>query len=81
MAEFLREKKVRRFGLGQTRDKDEATRKILLIWKATSGQKLRWRDLVKEDIARNQMTTEMTEYRKYCHAEIRASTLSVEAEG
>ena len=27
--------------------------------------KLRWRDLVKEDMARNQMTTEMAEDRKH----------------
>ena len=42
-------------------------------------QKLRWRDLVKDDMARNQMTTEMAEDR--WHVMIRAGTLrSVEAE-
>ena len=49
------------------RDKDEATRKIFhntVDGKRNRGKpKLRWRDLVKEDMARNQMTTEMAEYR------------------
>ena len=43
--------------------------------------KLRWRDLVKEDMARNQMTTEMAEDRKHRHVMIQAGTLrSVEAD-
>ena len=46
-------------------DKDEATRKILQMTvdgKRNRGRpKLRWRDLVKEDMARNQMTTVMAE--------------------
>ncbi len=42
--------------------------------------KVRWRDLVKEDMARNQMTTEMAEERKHWHVMIQAGTLrSVEA--
>ena len=44
-------------------------------------QKLRWRDLVKEGMARNQMTTEMAEDRKHWPVMIQAGTLrSVEAE-
>ena len=43
--------------------------------------KLRWRDMVKEDMTRNQMITEMAEYRKHWHVMIQAGTLrSVEAE-
>ncbi len=38
-------------------------------------QKRRWRDLLKEDVARNQMTAEMAEDRKYWHVIIQASTL------
>ena len=65
MAEFLREKRLRWFGHMQRRDKDDATRKILQMMevdgKRNRGRpKLRWRDLVKDDMARNQMTTEMT---------------------
>ena len=41
MAEFLREKRLRWFGHVQRRDKDDATRK--------------WRDLVKDNMDRNQM--------------------------
>ena len=56
----------------QRRDKDEATRKILNTdgsgWKDNrDSPKLRWRNLVKEDSARKQMTTEMAEDRKHCH--------------
>ena len=41
---------------------------------------MRWRDLVKEDMVRNQMTTEMAEDRK--HVMIQAGTLrSVDAIG
>ena len=64
MAEFLREKRLRWFGHVQRRDEDEATRNVLHnmtvdgTW--TRGRpKLRWGDLVKDDMARNQMTTEM----------------------
>ena len=71
----------------QRRDKDEAMRKILQMavdGKRNRGRpKLRWRDLVKEDMARNQMTTvtEMAEDRKHWHVMIRAGTLRiVEAE-
>ena len=43
--------------------------------------KLRWRDLVRDDMARNQMTTEMAEDRGHWHVMIRAGTLrSVEAD-
>ena len=42
---------------------------------------LRWRDLMKEDMARNQMMTEMAEDRKHWHVMIQAGTLqSVEAD-
>ena len=65
MAEFLREKRLRWFGHVQRRDKDEATRKLLqttVDGKRNRGiQKLRWRDMVKEDMARNQITTETAE--------------------
>ena len=69
----------------QRRYKDEATRKILLMTvhvKRNRGRpKLRWRYLVKEDMARNQMTTEMAEDRKHWHVMIRAGKLrSVEAD-
>ena len=60
MAEFLGEKRLRWFGHVRNRDKDEATRKILQITvdgKRNRGRpKLRWRDLVKEDMVRNQKT-------------------------
>ena len=43
--------------------------------------KLRWGNLVKEDMARNQVTTEMAEERRSWHVMIQASTLrSVEAD-
>ena len=49
----------------QKRDKHEATRKILQMTvdgkRDRGGPKPRWRDLVKEDMARNQMATEMAE--------------------
>ena len=54
MAEFLREKRLRWFGHVQRRDKDDATRKILQM--TVDGErnrgtpKLRWRDLVRDDI-------------------------------
>ena len=54
MAEFLREKRLRWFGHVQRRDYDETTRIILQVvvdGKRNRGRpKLRWRDLVKEDI-------------------------------
>ena len=37
--------------------------------------KPRWRDLVKEDMTRNQTTTEMAEDRKHWHVMIQAGTL------
>ena len=85
MAEFLRlrEKRWRWFGHVQRRDKDVATREILqmTVNGNRSRPKRRWQDLVKEDMARNQTTTEMAEYRKHCHVMILADTLqSVEAE-
>ena len=65
MAEFLREKRLRWFGHVQRRDKDEPTRKRLHMTvdgKRNRGRpKLIWRELVKVDMARNQMTTEMAE--------------------
>ena len=80
MAEFLREKRLRWFGHVQLRrDKDDATRKILQVevdGKRNRGRpKLRWRDLVKDDMARNQMTTEMAEDRNHLHVMIQAGTL------
>ena len=43
--------------------------------------KLRRRDMEKEDMSRNQMTTEMAEARKHWHVVIQAGTLlSAEAE-
>ena len=85
MAEFLREKRLRWFGHVQRRDKDDATRKILQMTvdgKRKRGRpKLRWRDLVRDDMATNQMTTEMAEDRGHWHVMIRAGTLrSVEAD-
>ena len=56
MAELFREKRLRWFGHVQRRDKDDATRKILQMTvdgKINRGRpKLRWRDLVKDDMAR-----------------------------
>ena len=69
MVEFLREKRLRWFGHVQRQDKDEVTTKLLQIavdGKRNRGRpKLRRRDLVKENTARNQMTTEMAEDRKH----------------
>ena len=65
IAEFLREKRLRWFGHVQRRDKDDTTRKILPNLTTVDGKrnrgrpKLKWRDLVKEDMARNPMMTEM----------------------
>ena len=83
MAEFLREERLRWYGHVQRRDKDHATRKILQMT-VTDGKrnrgrpKLRWRDLVKEDMARKQMTTEMAEDRKHRHVMIHAGTLGAD---
>ena len=79
MAEFLRDKRLIWFGRVQRRDKDDATRKILQMTvdgKRNRGRpKLRWRDLVRDDMARNQMTIEMAEDRGHWHVMIRAGTL------
>ena len=62
----------------QRRAKDEATRKIFQM---RNRGRPRLRDLVKEDMARNQMTTEMAEDRNHCHVMIQTGTLlRVEAE-
>ena len=67
MAEFLREKRLIWFGHVQRRDKDDDTRTILQMTvdgKRNRGRpKLRWRDLVRDDMATNQMTTEVAEGR------------------
>ena len=85
MAEFLRENRLRWFGHVQRRDTDVAARNILQMTvdgKRNRGRpKLSWRDLVKDDMARNQMTTEMAEDRRHWHVMIRTGTLrSVEAD-
>ena len=86
MAEFLGGKRLRWLGHLRRQDKDEATeRKILQMTvdgKRNRGRpKLRWRDLVKEDMARNQMPTEMAEDQKHWHVMTQAGTLrSVEAD-
>ena len=85
MAEFLRENRLGWFGHGQRRDKDDATRNILQMTvggKRNRGRpKLRWQDLVKYDMARNQMTTEMAEDGRHWHVMIRAGIVrSVEAD-
>ena len=85
MEEFLRQNRLRWFGRVQRRDKYDATRKIVQMTvdgKRNRGRpKLRWRDLVKEDMARNQMTTEMAEDRTHFHVMFQAGTLrSEEAE-
>ena len=75
MAEFLREKRLRWFEHVQRRHKDEVTIKMLQMTvdgKRNRGRAtLRWRDLVKGDMARNQMTSEMTEDQKHWHVMIR----------
>ena len=68
-----------------SRNKDEDTRKILQMTvdgKRNRGRpKLRWGDLVRDDMARNQMTTEMAEDRGYWHVMIQASSIrSVQAD-
>ena len=69
----------------QRRDKDEATRKILQMTvdgKRNRGRpKPRRRDLVKEDMARNRMTTEMAEDRKHWIAMIQVGKLRSEKVG
>ena len=85
MAKLLREKRLRWFGHVQRRDTYAATRKILQmtvdVKRNRARPKLRWRDLVKDDMAKSQMTTEMAEDRRHWHVMIRASTLrSVEAD-
>ena len=70
----IKEKRLRWFGHVQWRYQDEATRKILQMTvdgKRNLGRpKLRWRDLVKEYMARSQMTTEMAEDRTLWHVMI-----------
>ncbi len=82
VAEFIREKRLRWFGRVQRRDKDDPTRKLLQMTvdgkRNRSRPKLRWQDLVKEDMARNQMVTEKAEDRKHWHVMIRAGTLQPE---
>ena len=85
MAEFLRAKRLRWFGHVQMIYKDDATRKVLQMTVDGKGnpgrRKLKWRDLVRDDMARNQLTTEMAEDRRHWHVMIRAGTLrSVEAD-
>ena len=81
MAEFLREKRLRWFGHVQRRAEDDATRKDIADEMTVDGKrnrgrpKVRWQDLVKDDMARNQMTTEMAEDRRHWHVMIRAGTL------
>ena len=69
MAEFLREKRLRWYGHVQRRDKDDATRKILQMTvygkRNRARPKLIWRYLVKQVMARNQITTEMAEDRTH----------------
>ena len=85
IAEFPREE-VWTCATCQRRDKVEAERsKILQMTvdgKRNQGRpNLIWRELMKWDMARNQMTTDMTYYIKQWHAVIQAGTLrSVEAE-
>ena len=78
IAEFLREKRLRWYGHVQRRDKDDTTRTILQVTvdgKRNRGRpKLRWRDLVREDMTINQMTTEMAEDRKHWHDPSRHTT-------
>ena len=70
---------LRWFGHVQRRDKDEDTRKTLQMTvdgKRNRGSpKLRWRDLVKEDVARNQITNEMAGDRQHWHVMILAGTI------
>ena len=81
MAEFLRDKRLRWFGPVQRRAKDDATRKDIADEMTVDGKrnrgrpKLRWQDLVKDDIPRNQMTPEMAEDRRHWHVMIPAGTL------
>ena len=84
VAEFLREKRLRWFGHVRRRVKDDATKKILQMTVDRERNRgrptLRWRAPVKDDMARNQMTT-MAEERKNWHVMIQAGKLrSVEAE-
>ena len=72
------------FGHVQRRDKYDATINILQMTvdgtRNRGRPKLRWRDVMKEDMARNQMITEMAEYQKHWHVMIKAGKLrSVEA--
>ena len=76
IGEYLTEKRLIWFEHAQRREKDEATKNILQMTvdgKRTRGRpKLRWRDLVKEDMTRNHniMTTETADDRKHWHVKI-----------
>ncbi len=81
MVEFLREKRLRWLGHVQRNDKDDATRKILQMevdGKRNRGRpKLIRRDLVKDDMARNQMTKpdgRVPKTPKTCHDPSRHTT-------
>ena len=62
-----------KFGPVQRRTKDDATRKDIADEMTVDGKrnrarpKLRWQDLVKDDMARNHMTTEMAQDRRHGH--------------
>ena len=69
---------LRWFAHAQRQVTDEATRNILQMTvdeKENQGNpKPKWRDLVIEDMARNQMTTQMAEDRKQWNVIIQAGT-------
>ena len=81
IAEFLRDKRLIWFGHVQGRDKYYATRKILQMTvdgKRNRGRpKLIWRELVNDDMARNQMTTANAEDRIHWYVMIRAGPLRI----
>ena len=86
MVESLREQRLRLFGQVQRRDKDDATRRIFQMtvdgMRNRGRPKLRWQELVNEDMARNQITTGMAEDGKHWHVMSQAGRLrSVEADG
>ena len=77
VAEFLKEEMLISFGHVQRRDKDEDMRNILQM--TVDGK--RSQDLVKKDMARNQMTIEMAEDRPQWHVIIRADPLFIKCRG